>query len=364
MDLKSRKIAGATALALMVPMAPALAEPSSNAITTGLGYSSQHGAVATLGFEAVDIKGSGLDVGLEYRRGDTGNGGRLRLRHTADLGATFFGANTSYVTGLTASGSDWQDQSYSSQTARFVTGLTAQNPGGLFYQAQVFWQDDYHYDEKPTASPLVVAEMGRSTAGGLLFGIGLDTLNDPALPTQGYSLEATLTQSIWGDRHFSALDLASSYAHPLSDLGAVVLRFETGAIEGQDGQTVSIHDRAFMGGTAPRGFAVGGAGPHDTAVGYDSPLGGNRYVLATVEARRTVNPSLTLGAFGDVGAAWGLEGPAYAAIDDSLHLRSSVGASVYWTTGAGTMRLNVAVPTNKEKGDELNPLSLEFVSTF
>ncbi len=337
-----------------------------SALTAGMGYSSLHGTIANVGLEATDIQGSGIDASLDLRKGDGGQGAKVRLRYGVALGDTFFGPATVADYRLTYGLSDWDDQSFSSESARISAGLAA--PGaGFDYRAQVFWQTNNTYDARAAASPLVLNDLGRSATGGVVLGLGRSTLDSADLLAGGYSLDGSVTAAMFGDRRFTAIDVKASAAMPFGDANAVLLRGEAGMIKGQDGQNVSIHDRAFMGGGTPRGFALGGAGPRDFTDDIDSPLGGNRYVFGSVEARRRVSDRVTIGLFADTGASWDLDttiGGAMGVIDDGLHLRTSVGASVYWTTGMGTLRVSFAEAVDQQDYDQLNPVSIELVSKF
>jgi outer membrane protein insertion porin family len=63
---------------------------------------------------------------------------------------------------------------------------------------------------------------------------------------------------------------------------------------------------------------------------------------------------LTGGLFVDAGSVWSLNdtqgtgGP----VDDSFHLRATLGASVFWTTPLGPLRLNFMLPFIQEDYDE------------
>jgi outer membrane protein assembly factor BamA len=344
-------------------------ETQGSALTAGLGWSSVHGTVASVGLEAMNIRDSGFDASVQYRRGDTGVGGVVKLGYGKELGETQFGADTKADVRLTWSGSDWKDQAFSSEVTKLGFGLSAKSPEqAISYRAGVFFQQDHHFGAKAAASPLVLAALGASTAAGVVVDVGTGSLSRDDLIGRGYRVDGSVTASLLGDRHFAAFDLRSSMGLPLGSSGVLVLRAEGGVIQGLDGQDVSLHDRAFMGGTAPRGFAVGGAGPRDFVAGsIDSPLGGNRYVFGSVEARREVTKTLTLGLFVDVGAAWSLDqtgGGAMGVIDDALHPRGSVGLSAYWATGLGKVRLSVANAIEHRDNDRLNPISLDLLSQF
>src|SRR5690606_24256123 len=83
------------------------------------------------------------------------------------------------------------------------------------------------------------------------------------------------------------------------------------------------------------------------------------------------------GLFADVGTLWSLDRTsAYDSdqnsasnglninVDDSAQLRASVGASIFWDSGFGPLRLNFAVPVKKHAGDETEFFRLTIGTRF
>ncbi|MCE8468304.1 BamA/TamA family outer membrane protein, partial [Rhodovulum sulfidophilum] len=95
-----------------------------------------------------------------------------------------------------------------------------------------------------------------------------------------------------------------------------------------------------------------GLGPRDGA--DKEALGGNMYAVARFEAEFPLGlPAeygITGGLFADFGSVWGLDDGG--AIDDSFHLRSAVGFSVFWKTPIGPLRFNFSNAVIKEDYDK------------
>ena len=72
------------------------------------------------------------------------------------------------------------------------------------------------------------------------------------------------------------------------------------------------------------------------------------------------------GAFLDVGSVWGLDVTAGTAgiVDDSMHLRSSIGLSMFWDTPIGPLRFNFAHALAKEDYDEDQVFDLTISTKF
>nr|WP_245657107.1 outer membrane protein assembly factor BamA [Meinhardsimonia xiamenensis] len=136
---------------------------------------------------------------------------------------------------------------------------------------------------------------------------------------------------------------------------------EGGALYSLSGDVTKATERFFLSANQLRGFDVGGVGPRDLNVSNQDALGGNYYAVARFEVEFPLpllpdEYGISGGAFFDVGSLWGLDntagGPAGAnPVDDSFHLRSSIGLSVFWETPIGPLRFNFSKPLVKQPYD-------------
>lgn len=130
---------------------------------------------------------------------------------------------------------------------------------------------------------------------------------------------------------------------------------EGGAIHMLEGSSRVLN--RFSGNGKIRGFEANGLGPRDLGVPNEDALGGNYFAVARLEAQFPVGLpeeyGITGGLFFDVGSVWGLDNTAGQGgpVDDDLHWRSSVGLSVFWTTGIGPLRFNFSKALVKEDYD-------------
>ena len=138
-----------------------------------------------------------------------------------------------------------------------------------------------------------------------------------------------------------------------------------GGVVVSSGADTRLVDR-FTGNGKVRGFDANGYGPRDLAVVNSDALGGNYYTAARVEAEFPLGLpeeyGITGGLFADIGSVWGLDSPG--AIDDSMHLRSSVGVSIFWNSALGPLRLNFAKPISKESYDKQQTFDLTVSTKF
>ncbi|MFZ1662507.1 MAG: outer membrane protein assembly factor BamA, partial [Paracoccaceae bacterium] len=140
--------------------------------------------------------------------------------------------------------------------------------------------------------------------------------------------------------------------------------FEGGAVTTK-GVGSRIVDR-FTGNNNVRGFEANGYGPRDlTAVNQDA-LGGNLFWAARVETQFPIGLpeeyGLTGGLFADMGSVWGLDNPG--TVDDTMHVRSSIGFSIFWTSAIGPLRFNFSKALSKETYDKEQAFDLTISTKF
>lgn len=142
---------------------------------------------------------------------------------------------------------------------------------------------------------------------------------------------------------------------------------EGGAVVSTKGDT-RILDR-FSGRSPVRGFEPNGIGPRDLGATNQDAVGGNFFAVARLEAEFPLGLpeeyGISGGLFADIGSVWGLDNTAGTGIiDDSLHLRSSIGFSIFWDTPLGPLRFNFAKPIQKESYDKEQTFNLTVSTRF
>ncbi len=117
-----------------------------------------------------------------------------------------------------------------------------------------------------------------------------------------------------------------------------------------------------------RGFEPNGIGPRDLTVANQDALGGNYFAVARFEAEFPLGLpeeyGITGGLFADIGSVWGLDNTYGVAVDDGMHLRSSIGFSIFWTTPIGPLRFNFSHAINKESYDRTQNFDLTVSTKF
>lgn len=151
--------------------------------------------------------------------------------------------------------------------------------------------------------------------------------------------------------------------------------FEGGAVVTSGSEGSRVTDR-FFGNGKIRGFEPNGMGPRDLSAVNEDALGGNFFAVARFEAEFPLGLpeeyNIRGGLFLDVGSVWGLDdrvgtGPqpnGDPLVDDSAHIRSSIGVSLLWDTPIGPLRFNLSSPIEKQEYDREQAFDLTISARF
>lgn len=196
-----------------------------------------------------------------------------------------------------------------------------------------------------------------------------DRRNSAVDPTGGFIL--TLNQEfagLGGDiRHSKTRGTARVYQSLFDERVILSAELEGGMLLSRD--DTRITDRFTSGGDSFRGFSRNGLGPRDYCqtgdclapqqdVEVDEGLGGNYYGVLRLDASFPLGLPEEYGIFGgvfaDIGSVWGLDNTAgsMGEVDDSMHMRSAVGVSLFVDTPFAPLRFNYAFPIDYQDSDE------------
>ncbi len=181
---------------------------------------------------------------------------------------------------------------------------------------------------------------------GWVFGARYDGTDNLLDPTSGIRASAVVTpfaDVLDGGGFIRALGTVRTY-HDLSrDGGSVLaLRGTVGSLVGAD-RAVPLDKRFYAGGGGSvRGYSYQSIGPRDAR---NRPDGGSSLVEGSVELRQRVRGNIGMVAFLDAGSVGQQETPSFSDV------RLGAGIGVRYATAIGPVRLDVAVPLNKQQGD-------------
>ncbi len=225
-----------------------------------------------------------------------------------------------------------------------------------------------------------------TSLAGLTF--NYNTLDSTREPRNGFYAEVkTDFAGLGGDSRFFRVTGDARYYRELFEDVIGIARVQGGHIMGfggnnESGGDLRIVDHFFMGPSLVRGFAPNGLGPRDIS-SFDSSanaIGGTTYFGGSLEVQFPIpllprELGLKGAVFADAGTLFGYEGPTVFnnggsildpldgncrpvgdrpqnCIDvlDSEKLRSSVGASILWSSPLGPIRFDYAFALSKEEG--------------
>ncbi len=298
--------------------------------------------------------------------------GSVELRLTEELGSLetslFYSGLGEGKPGFGLDGqvlvSEYDDQGFKEERAR-IEGYVAMDWGrfgrgelGLGYRALRMT------DGSEGQSRLLAMEAGRSEAPYLRFSYEYQIEQLAGAPVR-FSFE--FDQIFWdigNDTPVSETRVAANAGFALGEKTDLLLGLNGGIVRAlNDGATRAV-DRFQLGGAAFRGFAPRGIGPVDG--GYF--IGGNAFAVASIELRRDIgelfDTPAQIGVFAEAGSLWSLDNTLSGAIDDSYHIRTSVGVSMTFDISDIPVSLYVAQPIAHQESDETQAFGLTISTRF
>jgi translocation and assembly module TamA len=185
------------------------------------------------------------------------------------------------------------------------------------------------------------------TLAGFVLGGRFDTTNaslDPRSGTRLSLIAVPYAELAEGGGFVRTVGTLRQYFDLGSSGGTVLaLRGSVGSLLGAD-RSVPLDKRFYAGGGGSvRGYAYQSIGPRDSR---GRPDGGSSLIEGSVELRQRVSGNIGMVVFVDAGSIGQTETPS---LDE---VRYGAGLGVRYATAIGPLRLDVAVPLNKQQGDE------------
>jgi len=216
-------------------------------------------------------------------------------------------------------------------------------------------------DETSNGSSLILqAEqaMGPLFSSGVGYTYSYDTRTNGLNPKGGVLLRFGQDfAGLGGDiQSITTTGLALAETRVMNEEVTLRAVLEGGVLNSLNGDVSRVTERFFANGKI-RGFEPNGLGPRDLGADNRDALGGNMYAVARLESEfplgLPVEYGISGGLFMDAGSVWSLDNVAGTGgpVDDSFHLRSSVGFSIFWTTPIGPLRFNFSRALKKQPYD-------------
>lgn len=339
-------------------------EQSTGELSFGAGYSTAEGVIGDISITERNLMGNGQFLRLSL----SGSLERMQV----DLSFT----EPRFLDRNLAAGFDIYHKEVSYQSE---SGFDSRNTGlglrlGFPVSENVWMQTSYNlsrdeiYDVSPGASPAIQESEGTFYTSMIGTTVTYDQRNDPRNPTEGLWFQGgTSFAGLGGDVQYVRFSAEGRGYFPITDNITFVGRAVGGHILGWGGEDVRLLDLYFRGGETVRGFDRAGFGPRDLRTG--DALGGATYWATTAELRFPIplipeDLGISGAVFADAGSLWQAGAASEAALADcppvngeacladSGSIRSSVGASILWTSPVGPIRMDFAKVLTAESYDE------------
>ncbi|RUW26719.1 MULTISPECIES: outer membrane protein assembly factor BamA [unclassified Mesorhizobium] len=233
-----------------------------------------------------------------------------------------------------------------------------------------------NYDpSRCTISPAILAGVAESpwVKSSVSLGLVYNTIDDMKNPHEGlYITGTTEVAGLGGDAKWVKLTGRASVYQTLSEQLDLVGLVSGGAgyIAGYGNGELRIFDHFQSNDRMIRGFAYGGIGPIASDNSGDH-LGGTTYFNASAEAQfplPVIPESFGLrgAVFADAATLYGnkLDPSLVKAGSADMHLRASVGVGLMWASPFGPIRIDYAIPVEKQPGDDTQEFNFGIATRF
>lgn len=339
----------------------------------GLSYGIESGVGISINFAEENFLGRGQAVSVNLTTGTDNRSGNISFTEPA-----FLGRDLRFSTSLFYSETDRQNSSYNTQNLGFRTslGFPVSTNGRLDLNFRVSQNEITDVPSDSSAVLQSEADRGSLVTASVGYSFSYDTRREGLNPLGGVLLRFSQDFAVLGGdiEYIETNAFALAERRILNEEVTLRAVVEGGAINMVSGDS-RVTER-FFGNNKVRGFDGNGFGPRDLVAGNRDALGGNLFAAARFEAEFPIGLpeeyGIRGGVFFDVGSVWSLDNvdggtngsDGLDLVDDSFHLRSSVGVSVFWDTPIGPLRFNLAKALDKQPYDEERVFDLTISTSF
>jgi outer membrane protein insertion porin family len=339
-----------------------VSEMSTGALTFQAGISSSEGVLGSVSITERNLLGRGQNLGLSFTL--SGRTQLIDLRFTEPY---FLGREIAAGFDIFSRESDLTNEgTFDENQLGFVLRggypITESLNHALRYRLQRSEIADVDLD----ASPFIKFEAGTRITSSLGHSLIYDVRDSRFDPTEGYFTRFDQdVAGFGGNARYLKHEITGTYYHPINEFLVGSLSATAGNIFGFGGEDVRLDERFFVGGRSLRGFTEAGIGPRDVVT--DDPLGGNSFVTGKAELSFPIDVISGLDLrgvlFGDVGTLTGID-VLGANLRDEASLRSSLGIGISFNSPMGPIRMDWAVPVQKESFDQTELFQFNFGTRF
>ncbi len=333
-------------------------EKNTGEASIGAGYSSSTSGSINLGLRENNFLGRGQKVKFAASL--------ARTRNTYDISITepyFNNKNLSVSADLYSNFTDPASVNYETEDLGigFSIGFPLASDKYLNSKYSL-----YTAKVKPDANATAYERLlgGTDTVSEIGYLFSFDRRNSRYKPSRGFNF--TLSQDIaglGGTSYYYRNKGAYNIYKRLSEKLIGAFKIEAGSVNGYNGKFQPLSSNFRLGGKKLRGFKSGKVGPK-TGTSY---TGGQYFYLTSLETNIDFNfdaYDITSTLFIDFGSVWGLENPAYSAIDDDHDMRSSAGINFNWDSAIGPINFIYAIILENEPTDTTDNLYFDIGYNF
>ena len=333
-------------------------EKNTGEASIGAGYSSSTSGSITLGLRENNFLGKGQKVKFAASFANT--------RNTYDISITepyFNNKNLSVSADLYSNFSDPAAVNYETEELGlgFGIGFPIASDKSILTKYSL-----YTSKIKPDSNATLYERLlgGTDTVSQIGYIFSFDRRNSRYKPSKGFNMR--LSQDLAGlggtSYYYKNTGEFNIYKR-LSDNLIGAWKIQAGSVNGYNGKYQPLSSNFRLGGKKLRGFKSGKIGPK-TGTSY---TGGQYYYLTSLETNIDFNLDtfdITSTLFVDFGSVWGLENPAYSAINDEHNLRSSAGINLNWDSAIGPINFVYATILESETTDTTDNLYFDIGYNF
>jgi outer membrane protein insertion porin family len=215
------------------------------------------------------------------------------------------------------------------------------------------------------APPQIVNAQGTANTSSIGYSYDYNTLDDSLKPTKGITFDFSQDFAGFGGtlKYLRTEASFSARRKLFGDLFVGKLSLSAGYIGAYGGQQVRLNERFFKGGDSFRGFQIAGIGPRVVAQGRNGAIGGDAYIIGTMELRLPdflpADYGLSTSLFTDFGTLGHIDAgvacdPHFPdqCVKDNLGMRASAGLAIGWKSPFGPVEIDVGIPFIKQSYDK------------
>ncbi len=326
-------------------------EKKTGALTAGIGYSSQEGAVGNVDLKERNVMGLGVVANAKANLSSKRNSYEGSIAYPCLF-------DTYLSTSLRAYDTVQSDTQYSRLSNGFgvhfsypIYGMWGLNTGmardtsKLSNFKQGYGTSSVGYYKRYNVNPDKYNHMSENS---ITMSLGRDTRNHGVIPSRGsvVSLRSRFS-GLGGDVAYNRYEADASYYHPLYWKAIVKVKGNAVLLQESGKEPIPLDRRVTLGGIhSIRGYQNSSIGPADR---YGTIIGGDRGLFATVECLCPLVEQFNLNGvvFFDMGNSWNSIDSPYM-----KQIKAGYGLGVRWISPMGPLRIEYGWKVSPEKGEE------------